>query len=516
MGGAVIITRAGVAALAAGWALVVAPGWAGAATSAAERPCEVRLLHLAAGVPALAVDADDRPLARGLVVGAASPYARLDAGAHGVAVRADGAAAAVRFSCRPGGRHTAFTTSEGGRLRVRVVEDARPPFGGRPSPAVVRVLHAGEGLAPVDLAVAGGPALVTGAAFATASAYAAVSPGATLELRYTGTAIALGGVGAVDLRPGTVHTIVLVGGGEEAVRALALLDGAGVGEVPVGGVQTGLAGATPVAAPSLPSNGAGRPGGAGDAGGAGGAGAGGGGRGGAGGADRSGGGGRVVAVATAGALCTLAALSLLRRRSLLAGAAAVLLVTAAAGCGGDPRTSDQQRAGAGVAGEAPAPAPASQAETGPMAAPTRIRIAAIGVDANLLEVGIKPSDGTMEVPSAATNLADAAWYNKSPVPGRVGPSVIIGHVSARSRPGVFARLSTLTPGQRIEVLAPDGATAAFLVVAVEQYGKDRFPTEAVYGPTTGPELRLVTCGGRIGPNGHFTDNVVVYAQAASP
>jgi len=47
---------------------------------------------------------------------------------------------------------------------------------------------------------------------------------------------------------------------------------------------------------------------------------------------------------------------------------------------------------------------------------------------------------------------------------------------------------------------------------VALYPKDRFPTEAVYGPTSGPELRLVTCGGTFDRSARsYDDNVVVDA-----
>jgi hypothetical protein len=52
------------------------------------------------------------------------------------------------------------------------------------------------------------------------------------------------------------------------------------------------------------------------------------------------------------------------------------------------------------------------------------------------------------------------------------------------------------------------------VVLVEQYAKEAFPTNAVYGPTPGPELRLVTCGGDFNRQRRsYVDNVVVYAMA---
>ena len=55
------------------------------------------------------------------------------------------------------------------------------------------------------------------------------------------------------------------------------------------------------------------------------------------------------------------------------------------------------------------------------------------------------------------------------------------------------------------------------VTDVAEYPKSAFPTEAVYGPTSRPTLRLITCGGTFDfSTGHYIDNVVVFAVAAPP
>ncbi len=48
---------------------------------------------------------------------------------------------------------------------------------------------------------------------------------------------------------------------------------------------------------------------------------------------------------------------------------------------------------------------------------------------------------------------------------------------------------------------------------IEQHAKAEFPTESVYAPTAGAELRLVTCGGAFDrSSGHYVDNVIVFAE----
>ena len=54
----------------------------------------------------------------------------------------------------------------------------------------------------------------------------------------------------------------------------------------------------------------------------------------------------------------------------------------------------------------------------------------------------------------------------------------------------------------------------FVVQRGEQYSKDNFDTQAVYGDTAGAELRLITCDGYNLLTGQFEDNYVVYAQLA--
>jgi hypothetical protein len=52
-----------------------------------------------------------------------------------------------------------------------------------------------------------------------------------------------------------------------------------------------------------------------------------------------------------------------------------------------------------------------------------------------------------------------------------------------------------------------------VVRRVDQVAIGQFPTDAVYGDTAGPELRLITCGGTFDRATHsYRDNVIVYAS----
>ncbi|WP_244200378.1 class F sortase [Micromonospora arborensis] len=149
----------------------------------------------------------------------------------------------------------------------------------------------------------------------------------------------------------------------------------------------------------------------------------------------------------------------------------------------------------------------------PQGPPTRVRVNRIGVDTALTVLGLDRA-GALIPPS---DFDVAGWYGGGPAPGDVGPAVLAGHLDSRRGPAVFARLGELRPGDRVEVWR-GGQRLSFRVTGSLRTRKDRFPTEAVYGPTPGAELRLVTCGGDFDRrSGHYRDNVVVFAvtEAAS-
>ncbi len=143
------------------------------------------------------------------------------------------------------------------------------------------------------------------------------------------------------------------------------------------------------------------------------------------------------------------------------------------------------------------------------AAPIEVRVPAVDIGSVLVELGLT-DDGAVAPPE---DPATAGWFVGSTQPGQVGPAVIAAHVDSSSGPAAFYRLGDVSIGDDIEVARADGSLLTFRVTAREQYPKDSFPTAAVYGPTPGPTLRLITCGGSFDrATGHYRDNIVVYAE----
>lgn len=141
--------------------------------------------------------------------------------------------------------------------------------------------------------------------------------------------------------------------------------------------------------------------------------------------------------------------------------------------------------------------------------PARIRIPAIGVDADVIDLWLN-EDGTLQTPD--DDFSQAGWYTGRSAPGEQGPLIVVGHVDNKSGPAVFFRLKDLVPGDEVEMVRDDGSSVFYVVESSERVPKDSFPTEKVYGPTDVPTLRLVTCGGAFDRStGHYIDNIITYA-----
>lgn len=153
----------------------------------------------------------------------------------------------------------------------------------------------------------------------------------------------------------------------------------------------------------------------------------------------------------------------------------------------------------------------STTKTLPASRPTAVRLPALQVSSPVHSLGLD-AQGALKVPEGK-RYDEVAWYDGSPTPGEVGPSVLEGHVSSVNGASVFFELGATKKGDKIEVDRADGTTAHFKVTHVRTYPKDKFPKVDVYGSTQGAELRVITCGGDYDKAaGHHEDNIVVYAK----
>jgi hypothetical protein len=149
----------------------------------------------------------------------------------------------------------------------------------------------------------------------------------------------------------------------------------------------------------------------------------------------------------------------------------------------------------------------------PTARPVAIDIPRIDSRSSLINLGLN-SAGELEAPPV-DQPQQAGWYAEGIKPGDTGPAVIAGHVNGRvngvSTPGIFKDLHLLRTGDQVHILRSDNSEVSFVIMRVEQYDKDKFPTQKVYGDTKGPELRVITCGGDYDSAHHrYLDNIVAY------
>jgi LPXTG-site transpeptidase (sortase) family protein len=148
--------------------------------------------------------------------------------------------------------------------------------------------------------------------------------------------------------------------------------------------------------------------------------------------------------------------------------------------------------------------------TGPIW-PTRLRIPSIGVDAQVVAVGLL-SDGLMDVPD---NLWTTAWLSIGARPGQPGPSVIAGHRGI-GIPGVFGHLENVRPGDRIFVSDAAGAELVYEVTVVASVGLNASAEVDVFGPTTAQQLVLITCFGKYSNTTHTDDHRLIVVSRLLP
>ncbi|HLX57453.1 MAG TPA: class F sortase [Ktedonobacteraceae bacterium] len=148
--------------------------------------------------------------------------------------------------------------------------------------------------------------------------------------------------------------------------------------------------------------------------------------------------------------------------------------------------------------------------------PARLQIPAIHVDAPVMNVGQTPS-GAMDAPvSKAYNSpywSSVFWYDLGAAPGQSGNAVIAGHVNrVGGDPAIFWSLGDLQAGDTVTVVTNDGTIIKYIVNQVVRYpanypGQDAI--NAVFGPSTGHHLNLITCSG-IWTGSGYDERLVVF------
>ena len=163
----------------------------------------------------------------------------------------------------------------------------------------------------------------------------------------------------------------------------------------------------------------------------------------------------------------------------------------------------------GAAASHRAAAAPAQVPVAAIAAPTRLRIHAIAVDAPVVPVGVA-AGGTLNIPADPSVIG---WWAGGGSPGQpAGTTVLVGHVdNVATGPGALFHLRDLRPGQTI-TLHTGGRTYQYVVRAMRAYAKAGLPAAAIFSQQVAARLAIVTCGGPFNPaTHHYLDNIIVYA-----
>ena len=206
----------------------------------------IRLAHLSPNTPPVDVylysfgNSNAQIVLHHVAYGTVSPYEAVTAGDYSVAMRAAGASASSQpvlstsVTIKADHAYTVAGMGPKSGLRLQVMDDqlTTPPGKG-----LVRVIQASLKQQTVKV-TCGGQTIVPKATFASVSTYQAIPPG-------TWTMAAIGsGTTAKEVVPvaaGTVHTLVVLDG-SNGLEMISLVDAAGAGQPPVGGVTTGFGG----------------------------------------------------------------------------------------------------------------------------------------------------------------------------------------------------------------------------------------------------------------------------------
>ncbi len=144
--------------------------------------------------------------------------------------------------------------------------------------------------------------------------------------------------------------------------------------------------------------------------------------------------------------------------------------------------------------------------------PRYLRIPDIGVNARIKSSGVNKK-GAVDAPK---NVNDVSWFNESAKPGNeIGASLLLGHVSGWSVPGVFKKIDTLHAGARIEIEKGSGEKLVYEVTRGEKIPVDQVDMSKILGTEVvgQHDLKLMTCSGKYNKETkQFEDRYVIYAK----
>ncbi|BDZ66016.1 class F sortase [Agromyces mangrovi Wang et al. 2018] len=147
----------------------------------------------------------------------------------------------------------------------------------------------------------------------------------------------------------------------------------------------------------------------------------------------------------------------------------------------------------------------------PTEAPVRLHAPGIGVDVEVVRVGIVDGD-VMELPE---NPNVAGWYRYGPGIGdESGTVVVAAHVdSLEFGLGPFAAIADAPVGTEIVLTSAEGTTERFVIASRDAARKGSVDWDAVFDRSGERRLAIITCGGEFDwERRTYLDSVVVLTE----
>jgi Domain of unknown function (DUF4397) len=207
----------------------------------------IRLAHLSPNTPAVDVylysfgNSSAQIVLHHVAYGTVSPYEAVTAGDYSVAMRASGASPSSQpvlstsVTVKADHSYTVAGMGPESGLRLVVLDDQLTTPSGK---SLVRVIQASLKQQVIKFHCSCGGDIAPKASFASVSSYVPIPPG-TWTMSATGPSAKTSL--PVPLSAGTVHTMVVLDG-TNGLEIVNLVDAAGAGKPPVGGVTTGFGG----------------------------------------------------------------------------------------------------------------------------------------------------------------------------------------------------------------------------------------------------------------------------------
>jgi Domain of unknown function (DUF4397) len=217
---------------------------------AQEERARIRVLHLSPDAPKVDVYVDGTKTLTDVPFKTATKHTQLPAGTHTVDIRPAGSAvggrplATASVTVAPGAAYTLAAVGLAAKLQVLVLKDdfTAPP----PGKAKLRGIDASPQSPPIDIAIVGGPVLFHDLTFPKATPFATIDAGSmALEVRLAGTDRVVFRSGARPMPAGAILTVAGTVSPTGTIEVLPILDAAGAGATPRGGIATGAGGSAP-------------------------------------------------------------------------------------------------------------------------------------------------------------------------------------------------------------------------------------------------------------------------------